>query len=138
MSFSHKEYRVKESDGHVVIKAVVSGHRRFVLQVVAISFVPTKFNLPAGRLNIWLYEGSNIAFAQFHAIASGTDFKVGEYKLYFPVKSNVATVKIPIYNDYIVEGTEAFAVNLYIPEYYRNRYVDYGHSFLTKVIIEDG
>ena len=54
------------------------------------------------------------------------------------MRSNVATVKIPIYNDYIVEGTEAFAVNLYIPEYYRNRYVNYGDPFLTKVIIDDG
>ena len=41
---------MKESDGHVVIKAVVSGHRRFSLQVVARSFVPTRFNLPAGQL----------------------------------------------------------------------------------------
>ena len=49
--FSHEEYRVKESDGHVVIKVIVSGHRNFPLQVVAISFVPTKFNLPAGQLN---------------------------------------------------------------------------------------
>ena len=51
MSFSHKEYRVKESDGHVVIKAVVRGYRRFPLRVVAISFVPTRFSLPAGQLN---------------------------------------------------------------------------------------
>ena len=51
MRFSHEEYRVKESDGHVVIKVIVSGHRNFPLQVVAISFVPTKFNLPAGQLN---------------------------------------------------------------------------------------
>ena len=53
--FSHKEYRVKESDGYVVIKVIVSGHRSFPLQVVAISFVPTKFNLPAGQLNIIMY-----------------------------------------------------------------------------------
>ena len=79
-----------------------------------------------------------IVFIQLHAAASGKDFKVGEYKLYFPVKSDVATVKIPIYDDYIVEGTEAFAVNLYIPDYYRDRYVDYGDPFLTKVIIDDG
>ena len=79
-----------------------------------------------------------ILYLQFYTIASSKDFKVGEYKLYFPVSSDVATVKIPIYNDYIVEGTEAFAVNLYIPDYYRNRYVDFGDPFLTKVIIEDG
>ena len=79
-----------------------------------------------------------ISFTQFHPAASGRDFKVGEYNLDFPVKSNVATVKIPIYDDYIVEGTEAFAVNLYIPDYYRNRYVDHGDPFLTKVIIDDG
>ena len=73
-----------------------------------------------------------------YTTANSRDFKVGEYKLNFSVHSNVATVKIPIYNDYIVEGTEAFAVNLYIPEYYRNRYVNYGDPFLTKVIIDDG
>ena len=50
--FSHEEYRVKESDGHVVIKVFVSGHRSFPVQVVAISFVPTKFNLPAGQMNM--------------------------------------------------------------------------------------
>jgi len=46
--FSEKEYRVKESDGYVVIKAIVSGHRSFSLLVTAKSFVPTRFNLPAG------------------------------------------------------------------------------------------
>ena len=48
--FSQEEYRVKEStaDGYAIIKATISGHRRFPLQVVARSFVPTKFNLPAG------------------------------------------------------------------------------------------
>ena len=51
---------------------------------------------------------------------------------------NVATVKIPIYNDYIVESTEAFGVVLHISHYYKNRYVDYGDPFLTKVIINDG
>ena len=58
--------------------------------------------------------------------------------MYFPVNSNVATIKIPIYNDYNVEGTEAFAVSLYISEYYRDRYVYRGDPFLTKVIIDDG
>ena len=48
MRFSHEEYRVKESDGHAEIKVIVSGHRSFPIQVTAISFVPTKFNLPAG------------------------------------------------------------------------------------------
>ena len=48
MRFSHEEYRVKESDGHVVIKVIVSGYRNFPLQVVAKSFVPTKFTIPAG------------------------------------------------------------------------------------------
>ena len=79
-----------------------------------------------------------MVYTEFHATASGKDFKIGEYKLYFSIKSNVATVKIPIYDDYIVEGTEAFAVNLYIPEYFRDRYVDYGDPFLAKVIIDDG
>lgn len=54
------------------------------------------------------------------------------------MNSNVVTIKIPIYNDDIVEGTEAFAVNLRISDYYRNRNVDYDDPFLVKVIIEDG
>jgi len=54
------------------------------------------------------------------------------------VNSNVATVKIPIYNDKIVEGTEAFAVTLNISNYYKDRYVVYGDPSLTKVIIDDG
>lgn len=52
MSFSHEEYRVKESDGFVLIKAVVSGYRKFSIKVVAKSFVPTKFNIPAGWLSM--------------------------------------------------------------------------------------
>ena len=48
MRFGHKEYRVKESDGHAEIKVIVDGRRNFPIQVVAKSFVPTKFNLPAG------------------------------------------------------------------------------------------
>ena len=135
MRFSHDEYRVKESDGHVVIKAIVSGQRNFPIQVVAKAFVPTKFNLPAGQMNIIIY--SYVFYIQFYITANSKDFKVGQYKLYFPVHYNEATVKIPIYNDYIVEGTEAFAVSLYIPEY-RNRYVEYGKPFLAKVIIDDG
>ena len=70
--------------------------------------------------------------------ASSKDFKVGEYKVYFPVGSDVATVKIPIYDDYLIEGTEVFGVSLYIPEYYRNKYVDRGHIFLSRVYIDDG
>ena len=52
MSFSHEEYRVKESDGHVLIKVIISGYRKFPIQVVASSFVPTKFSLPAGWSNM--------------------------------------------------------------------------------------
>ena len=52
MSFSHEEYRVAESDGYVLIKVILTGYRKFPIQVVARSFVPTKFNLPAGRFNI--------------------------------------------------------------------------------------
>ena len=74
----------------------------------------------------------------FYTTANEQDFKVGEYTLYFPVNYDVATVKIPIYNDYNVEDTEAFAVILHISEYYRDRYVDYGDPYLTKVIIDDG
>ena len=50
--FSHEEYRVSESDGFVLIKVILSGYRKFPVQVVARSFVPTKFNLPAGQLNM--------------------------------------------------------------------------------------
>ena len=56
MRFSHDEYRVKETDGHVVIKVIVSGHRNFPIQVVAKAFVPTKFNLPAGQMNVIIYS----------------------------------------------------------------------------------
>ena len=84
------------------------------------------------------YTYTYIFYLPFYTAANSYDFKVGEYKLYFPVNYNVATVKIPIYNDYIVEGTEAFAVSLYISEYYRNRYVKHGDPFLIKVIIDDG
>ena len=49
MRFSHEEYTVKETDGYAVIKAIVSGYRIFSLTVVARSFVPTKFSLPAGK-----------------------------------------------------------------------------------------
>ena len=55
--FTHEEYRVKESDGYVVIKVIVSGHRSFPLQVSAISFVPTRFSLPAGQMNIYMTIG---------------------------------------------------------------------------------
>jgi len=48
VSFSHEEYRVKESNGYVLIKAIVHGYRKFPIKVVARSFVPTRFNLPAG------------------------------------------------------------------------------------------
>ena len=138
MRFSHEEYRVKESDGHVEIKVIVSGHRNFPIQVVAKSFVPTKFNLPAGQINMIKHVHNCIFYVLFYTTATGDDFKVGAYKLYFPVNYNVATVKIPIYNDYIVEGTEVFAVSLYISEHYRNKHVQYGDPFLTKVIIDDG
>ena len=52
VSFSHAEYRVKESDGHVIIKVIVSGYRKFPIQLVARSFIPTKYNLPAGWFNV--------------------------------------------------------------------------------------
>lgn len=57
MSFSHEKYWAKESDGHVVIKAIVSGYRKFSIQVIAKAFVPTKFNLPAGQLNLNISTG---------------------------------------------------------------------------------
>ncbi|XP_065902578.1 uncharacterized protein [Dysidea avara] len=45
---SQKVYRVKESDGFAVIKLLVSGHRRSSIQIGARTFIPTKFDLPAG------------------------------------------------------------------------------------------
>jgi len=51
VSFSYKQFKVKEFDGYVAIdQDNCLWYRKFPIQIVAKSFVPTRFNIRTSRL----------------------------------------------------------------------------------------
>ena len=57
--------------------------------------------------------------------------------IFYPHVSAIR-VKIPIKDDKLVEGTEAFGVKLVVPDHHKANGVDLGYPSIATVFIRDG
>ena len=71
------------------------------------------------------------------SVASSDDVKTGVYHLVVYPGVSAVIIKIGIKDDYIVEGTEAFGVQLTVP-YHHKASVKLGTPSLANVFIKDG
>ena len=69
--------------------------------------------------------------------ASSDDVRTGTFRLIFSTGYNSKTIKIGIKDDHIVEGTEAFGVQLIVPDHHKAK-VKLGSPSLATVFIKDG
>ena len=64
--------------------------------------------------------------------------QTGVFFVYVPANQNVILIKIRIVDDKLVEGTEAFGVQLYIPDHHKANGVKLGDPSRVTVLIKDG
>jgi len=69
--------------------------------------------------------------------ASSDDVLTGVYRLVFYPGVNSITIRVKIRDDLLVEGTEAFGVQLIVPDHHKAN-VKLGNPSLATVFIKDG
>ena len=71
-------------------------------------------------------------------VASTYDVRTGTYSVVFNAGVNTITVKIPIKDDKLIEGTEAFGVQLIVPDHHIKNGLKLGKPSIATVLIKDG
>jgi len=71
-------------------------------------------------------------------IARSSDVQTGVFFAYVPANQNVILAKVRIFDNMLVEETEAFGVQLYIPNHHEVNGVKLGNPSHTTVFIKDG
>ena len=71
-------------------------------------------------------------------VASTDDVEIGVTRLVFYPSDNVKTVRVRIFDDKLVEGTETFGVKLVVPDHHIPNGVKLGNPSLATVFIKDG
>ena len=71
-------------------------------------------------------------------VATSDDVKVGVSRLIFYPHESAIAVRIRIVDDKLVEGTEAFGVQLVVPDHHKVKGVKLGNPSLATVSIRDG
>lgn len=71
-------------------------------------------------------------------VASSDDVKIEVNRLVFYPDESVSTVIVRIADDKLVEGTEAFGVQLVVPDHHKHNGVKLGNPSLATVFIKDG
>ena len=75
----------------------------------------------------------------FISVASSYDVKTGTAHLSFNSRVNTVIVNVPIKDDKLIEGTEAFGAKLFLHYgYYKPYCLKLGRPSLTTVFIKDG
>jgi len=69
---------------------------------------------------------------------SGTDVQTGVFFAYVPGNQNVVDIKVRIFDDKLLEGTEAFGVQLSIRDHHIENGVRLGDPSHATVFIKDG
>ena len=64
--------------------------------------------------------------------------RTGVHRLIFYPDSNVIAIRVRIIDDELVEGNEAFGVQLIVPDHHKVNGVKLGNISLAKVVIKDG
>jgi len=70
--------------------------------------------------------------------ASSVDVQTGVFFASVPGNQNVIYIKVRIFDDILVEGTEAFGVQLSIPDHHKAVGVKLGNPSHATVFIKDG
>ena len=70
--------------------------------------------------------------------ASSADVQTGLFFAYVPGKQNVVYIKVQIFDDKLLEGTEAFRVQLSIPNHHKENGVKLGDPSGATIFIKDG
>ena len=70
--------------------------------------------------------------------ASSADVQTGVFFAYVPGNQNVIYIKVRIFDDKLVEGTEAFGVQLSIPDHHKANGVKLEDPSRATVFIKDG
>ena len=73
-----------------------------------------------------------------YSVASSYDVGPGTYTVAFNPGVDSRTVRIKIRNDNLVEGTEAFGVQLIVPNHYKSKGLKLGNNSIATVFINDG
>ena len=71
-------------------------------------------------------------------VASSYDVQPETYAIVFNHSVNSRTVRIKIRNDNLVEGTEAFGVQLIVPSHHKSKGLKLGNNSVATVFIKDG
>ena len=71
-------------------------------------------------------------------VASSNDVRTGVHRLIFYPDSNAIAIRVRIIDDELVEGNEAFGVQLIVPDHHKVNGVKLGNISLAKVVIKDG
>ena len=71
-------------------------------------------------------------------VASSNDVRTGTYRLKFYFSVSTYTVKVAIRDDKLVEGTEAFGVQLILYDYHRPCCLKLSKPSVATVFIKDG
>ena len=70
--------------------------------------------------------------------ASSADVQTGTFFAFVPGHQNVIYIKVKIFDDILVEGKEAFGVQLSIPDHHKASGVKLGNPSRATVFIKDG
>ena len=71
-------------------------------------------------------------------VASSHDVWTGRYLVVFNAGVNTKTFRIGITDDKLVEGTEAFGAQLFVPDHHKDKCLKLGDTSVTTVYIHDG
>ena len=71
-------------------------------------------------------------------VASSSDVRTVVHQLIFYPNNSPIIVRVRIIDDKLVEGNEAFGVQLIVPDHHKTNSVKLGNLSLAKVIIKDG
>jgi len=70
--------------------------------------------------------------------ASDVDVKTGTFFAYVPGNQNVVYIKVRIFDDKLLERTEVFGVQLYVPDHHKENGVRLGDPSHATIFIKDG
>ena len=71
-------------------------------------------------------------------VASTDDVAIGITRLVFYPSDDAKAVRVKIFDDRLVEGTESFGVKLIVPDHHIANGLKLGNPSLTTVFIKDG
>ena len=71
-------------------------------------------------------------------VASSSDVRTEVTRLIFYTHEKVKTIKVRIFDDQLVEKTEAFGVQLIVPDHHKSKGLKLGNPSIATVCIKDG